>query len=366
MPALARSLGPVVDNAAATRENLRKSLLSWYDRAGRTLPWRVRGGRADTYRVWLSEVMLQQTTVATVIPYFARFLERWPTLEALAAAPRQDVLEAWAGLGYYARARNLHAAAQKLAAEGFPRDEAGWRTLPGVGPYTAAAIAAIAFGEPANAVDGNVERVMTRLYAVAAPLPGAKPELRQRAAALITSERPGDWAQALMDLGATVCTPKAPKCGACPWVGACAALAEGAPETYPRRAAKAERPRRYGAAFRIERDGAFWLVRRPDSGLLGGMAALPTTKWRAKKWSRAEALAQAPVETKWKRLGSIEHVFTHFALTLDVYAADAAPEGEGWWGETRVLPTVFRKAATLDPASAEAHCPGASPRRKKR
>ena len=347
MPALDRSARPAVDNDAATRENLRNSLLSWYDREGRSLPWRVRGRRADPYGVWLSEVMLQQTTVAAVVPYFARFLERWPTVAALAAAPRDEVLGAWAGLGYYSRARNLHAAAQRLAEDGFPATEAGWRTLPGVGPYTAAAIAAIAFDAPANVVDGNVERVMARLHAVSAPLPRAKPNLRALAGALVTAQRPGDWAQALMDLGATVCTPRAPRCHACPWMTACAAFASGAPESYPRRAPKTERPRRYGAVFRIARNGAFWLVRRPDNGLLGGMAALPTTEWRAKKWRRTEALALAPVEAAWRKIGKVEHVFTHFALTLDVYAADANPSGEGWWGEAGVLPSVFRKAAKM-------------------
>ncbi|HYD73827.1 MAG TPA: A/G-specific adenine glycosylase [Candidatus Binatia bacterium] len=347
MPALARSARSPVDNADATRENLRQSLLSWYDRAGRSLPWRARDRRADPYRVWLSEVMLQQTTVAAVIPYFARFLERWPTVADLAAARRDDVLGAWAGLGYYSRARNLHAAAQRLAAEGFPETEAGWLTLPGVGPYTAAAIAAIAFDEATNVVDGNVERVVARLRAVETPLPDAKPVLRALAGELIASERPGDWAQALMDLGATVCTPKSPKCVACPWVKACAAYASGAPETYPRRAVKVERPQRYGAAFRIERNGSFWLVRRPDNGLLGGMAALPTTEWRAKKWRRADAFAHAPASANWKKIGQVEHVFTHFALMLDVYAAQAQPAGEGWWGEASVLPTVFRKATRL-------------------
>jgi len=241
-------------------------LLNWYDCNARDLPWRLRGGRPDPYRVWLSEIMLQQTTVAAVGPYFRRFLERWPNVEALGAAPRDELLGAWAGLGYYSRARNLHAAAQKLAADGVPTNEAGWRELPGVGPYTAAAIAAIAFDEPTNVVDGNVERVMARLYAVEAPLPEAKPELRRLAGELVTAERPGDWAQALMDLGATICTPKSPKCGVCPWRDDCAAFATGAPETYPRRAAKTERPRRFGATFRIERDGALWLVRRPDKG----------------------------------------------------------------------------------------------------
>ena len=347
MPALARSARSPVDNAAATRENLRKSLLSWYDLAGRSLPWRVRGGRADPYRVWLSEVMLQQTTVAAVISYFARFLERWPTVEALAATPREDVLGAWAGLGYYSRARNLHAAAQRLAAEGFPTTEAGWRDLPGVGPYTSAAIAAIVFDEATNVVDGNVERVIARLRAVETPLPEAKTELRDLAAELVTSERPGDWAQALMDLGATVCTPKTPQCDACPWMEACAAYASGAPETYPRRVAKAERPKRYGAVYRIERGDAFWFVRRADNGLLGGMAALPTTDWRAEKWTQVEALAHAPCIGDWKKIGAVKHVFTHFALTLDVYAAQAEPAGEGWWGEASVLPTVFRKATQL-------------------
>jgi A/G-specific adenine glycosylase len=345
MPVLAQKPLEAGDKPAAARDNLRKSLLKWYDRHARDLPWRLRSGRPDPYRVWLSEIMLQQTTVAAVGPYFTRFLERWPTVEALAAAPRDELLGAWAGLGYYSRARNLHAAAQIMAAEGMPTTEAGWRALPGVGPYTAAAIAAIAFGEETNVVDGNVERVMARLYSVETSVPDAKPELRELAAALVTADRPGDWAQALMDLGATVCTPRSPKCGDCPWIKKCAAFATGAPETYPRRAAKAERPRRYGAAFRIERDGAFWLLRRPDKGLLGGMAALPTTEWRAKKWSRAEALKHAPVAGDWKRTGAIEHVFTHFALTLDVYSADTAPPNDGWWGDASALPTVFKKAA---------------------
>jgi A/G-specific adenine glycosylase len=322
-------------------------LLSWYDRNGRDLPWRVRGGRPDPYRVWLSEVMLQQTTAAAVGPYFVKFLARWPDVNALAAAPRHDILEAWAGLGYYSRARNLHAAAQMLACDGFPRAEVGWRKLPGVGAYTAAAIAAIAFDEAANVVDGNVERVIARLRAVETPLPAAKPALRSLAGDLVADDRPGDWAQALMDLGATICTPKAPKCLLCPWREACAAFATGAPERFPRRAAKFERPERFGIAFRAERDGAIWLVRRPDKGLLGGMAGLPTTQWRAEPWSRAEALKQAPAKAKWKHIGVVRHVFTHFALTLDVYAAEAEPSGDGWWGNAQALPTAFRKATQL-------------------
>jgi len=320
-------------------------LLSWYDREGRSLPWRVRSGRADPYRVWLSEIMLQQTTVAAVIPYFERFLARWPTIADLAAAPREELMSAWAGLGYYSRARNLHAAAQRLATEGFPKTEEGWRDLPGVGPYTAAAIAAIAFNEAANVVDGNVERVMSRLYAVETPLPAAKPELRALAGELVTKDRAADWPQALMDLGATICTPKSPSCLLCPLSLHCAALKKGTPSAYPRRAAKAERPRRYGVAFRIERDGQFWLVRRPDKGLLGGMAGLPTTSWRAAKWTRTQALRHAPVAANWKKQGAVEHVFTHFALTLDVYVADCAPPNDGWWGDASALPTVFKKAA---------------------
>lgn len=351
MPALARTPPTAVDKLSTTRDNsrekLRKSLLKWYDANGRTMPWRVRGAAAEAYRVWLSEIMLQQTTVAAVGPYFERFLARWPDVKALAAASRDELLAAWAGLGYYSRARNLHAAAQILAAQGMPTDEAGWRALPGVGPYTAAAIAAIALDQPANVVDGNVERVMARLYAVETPLPDAKAELRARAGALVTAKRPGDWAQALMDLGATICTPQSPKCSACPWIKSCAAYATGAPETYPRRAAKAERPRRHGAVFRIERDGALWLVRRPDKGLLGGMAALPTTEWRSKPWSRADALAEAPAAGAWKKIGAVGHVFTHFALTLDVYASANARPNEGWWGDMSALPTVFKKAAQL-------------------
>jgi A/G-specific adenine glycosylase len=331
-------------------ESQRSALLAWYDRSARDLPWRARpgAGRADPYRVWLSEIMLQQTTVAAVGPYFARFLERFPTVEALAAAPRDDVLSNWAGLGYYSRARNLHAAAQALARDGFPRDETSWRALPGIGPYTAAAIASIALDQPANVVDGNVERVMSRLYAVETPLPEAKPELRDLAARYITAERPGDWAQALMDLGATICTPTSPKCLLCPLRESCAAYAKGAPETYPRKTPKANRPHRHGAAFVLTRADEVLLQRRPDKGLLGGMLGLPTTEWRAEKWSADEALTQAPATTKWKSHGEVRHVFTHFALTLNVFSAEGESNDGIWIKRAEAaLPTVFRKALVL-------------------
>lgn len=334
---------------------LRVALLDWYDRNARDLPWRRRPGAnepTDPYRVWLSEVMLQQTTVAAVAPYYRRFLEAWPTVEALAAAPREDVLSAWAGLGYYSRARNLHAAAQAAAAlGGFPADEAGLRTLPGVGPYTAAAIASIAYGLAANVVDGNVERVMARLHAVKSPLPDARPALASLAARYVTPDRPGDWAQALMDLGATVCTPRSPDCPACPIAFACAARAEGAAEPYPFKKAKPAKPERHGIAFRLRRGDELLLERRPDKGLLGGMAALPTTPWRDEVWERGEATALAPAVGSWREIGAVRHVFTHFALTLVVWEAEGDADGD-WRPAADLaalgLPTVFRKAAALN------------------
>ena len=337
---------------------LRAALLAWYDANARRLPWRVgpearrQGVRADPYRVWLSEVMLQQTTVPHATPYFLAFTERWPTVSALAAAEDAAVMSAWAGLGYYARARNLLACARAVAADHagvFPDTEEGLRALPGVGAYTAAAVAAIAFDRPANVVDGNVERVMARLFAVETPLPAVKPELKALAGALAGDERPGDWAQALMDLGATVCRPKAPLCERCPLAAFCAARATGAPETYPRKAAKAERPRRYGVAYLALRGGAAALVRRPPKGLLGGMLALPASDWRAAPWTAAEALAAAPVEADWRAVGEVEHVFTHFALTLTVLRAETRGEIEGaaWTPLAKAgegLPSVFLKA----------------------
>src|SRR6266852_943396 len=261
-------------------------LLAWYDRHRRTLPWRApAGARAEPYLVWLSEIMLQQTTVATVGDYFRRFVERWPTVEALAAAPLDDVLSAWAGLGYYARARNLHACARAVAERHdgrFPEDEASLLALPGIGRYTAAAIRAIAFDQPASAVDGNVERVIARLFAIDTPLPDAKPEIQLLAAKLVPESRAGDYAQAMMDLGATVCTPKSPRCVICPLMSSCRARKLGLAEDLPRRSPKAERPTRRGLAFVLaRRDGAILLRKRPAKGLLGGMDSVPSARTRA-------------------------------------------------------------------------------------
>ena len=333
-------------------QDFRRRLLAWYDAHARALPWRVgpadhgRGVRQDPYKVWLSEVMLQQTTVPHATPYFLDFTRRWPTINDLAAADDGDVMAAWAGLGYYARARNLLACARAVA-QGhggvFPDTEDGLLALPGVGAYTAAAVAAIAFDRPANVVDGNVERVMARLHAVEAPLPGAKPELKALAATLIADDRPGDWAQALMDLGATLCRPRQPLCDRCPLADACDARAAGAPETYPRKIAKADRPHRRGVAYVLTRGGSVGLVRRPDKGLLGGMLALPSSDWGA----RPDDLAGAPIQADWRSAGSIEHVFTHFSLTLEVMQAEGAAEGLIWTPideAARSLPSVFLKA----------------------
>jgi A/G-specific adenine glycosylase len=339
-----------------TPDALRAKLLAWYDAGARDLAWRVgpadhrAGVRADPYRVWLSEVMLQQTTVPHATPYFLKFTARWPTVSDLAAEEDGEVMAAWAGLGYYARARNLLACARAVASEHggvFPDTEEGLRALPGLGPYTAAAVAAIAFDRPANVVDGNVERVMSRLFAVEPPLPDSKPELKRLAAALVRDQRPGDWAQALMDLGATVCKPKAPLCDRCPVAEFCAALATGEPETYPRKTRKAERPHRNGVAYILTRGNEVALVRRPPKGLLGGMLALPTSDWRAIGWSDAEAHAAAPLAADWRPVGEVEHVFTHFSLTLRLLKAEGDSEGFVWTPRSGLdaLPSVFLKAA---------------------
>jgi A/G-specific adenine glycosylase len=318
-----------------------EALLCWYAVDKRRLPWRAEGGeRPDPYRVWLSEVMLQQTTVAAVKPYFAAFLARWPTVAALAAAEDGELMAAWAGLGYYARARNLLTCARAVASDHggrFPSDEAALRRLPGIGAYTAAAIAAIAFGKRAVAVDGNVERVVSRLHAVKAPLPAARPTIRALADAMVPDEGAGDFAQAMMDLGSAICTPRRPACGRCPLRPWCAAHEEGDPGLYPVKAPKAARPHRQGVAYWLEHEGEILLVRRPARGLLGGMLALPET---------------APAPAAWQEAGAVEHVFTHFALTMNLLCAEAErrPQVEGlWWPAERIgeagLPTLFAKLA---------------------
>ena len=339
------------------------SLLQWYDSFGRSLPWRVRpedrarGKKPDPYRVWLSEIMLQQTRVAAVIPYYDAFLERWPTVEALAEAPVEAVMERWAGLGYYARARNLHACARQVAKRHggrFPETEAELRSLPGIGPYTAAAIAAIAFDVPSVPVDGNVERVMARVHGVQKPLPAAKPQLRALAVSLAPNPRPGDFAQALMDLGATVCTPRNPDCPRCPWASRCEANRNGCAADLPRRLPKRARPVRRGVAFLVMReDGAIWMQRRVAEGLLGGMLGLPGTEWTGDGPGERDIRAAAPLAADWHAVeGSVRHVFTHFELRLTLHAAvvDAVPHHvEGHWVavddlDREAIPTLMRKA----------------------
>lgn len=323
-------------------------LLAWYDRHRRRLPWRAEPGhRADPYHVFLSEIMLQQTTVKAVGPYFRAFLARWPTVSHLAAAPLEEVLSAWAGLGYYARARNLHACARAVAerhAGAFPQEEAALLALPGIGPYTAAAICAIAFDRKASPVDGNIERVISRLHAVADPLPGAKPAIKALAAALTPDARPGDFAQAMMDLGATICTPRSPACALCPFAAACRARAEGAPALYPVKAAKGEKPRRAGVAFlAVRADGAVLLRTRPDKGLLAKMTEVPATPWSARgAVAPADPQSCAPLQASWRPLrGSVRHVFTHFELELAVWRADLPAGTPAPAGARFVLPQDF-------------------------
>jgi len=340
---------------------LSNRLLAWYDAHHRDLPWRVppaaiaRGERPNPYRVWLSEIMLQQTTVEAVKPYFARFTDRWPSVADLAAANEEEVMKAWAGLGYYSRARNLKACADTVVERHsgrFPTDETALRALPGIGAYTSAAIAAIAFARPAVVVDGNVERVVTRLMAIDTPLPAAKPEIASHVGAMLPHDRPGDFAQAMMDLGATLCSPKRPKCMLCPVNADCKALAAGDPERFPVKALKPERPLRRGAAFvAIRADGAVLLRRRPPRGLLGGMAEPPGTGWTARVDGALGADA-APFAGPWHPAGAIRHVFTHFELSLEVFRADgvALPAPDGHWWSTpdalagEALPTVMKKA----------------------
>ena len=330
-------------------------LLAWYDRHRRDLPWRAPPGvTPDPYRVWLSEIMLQQTTVATVGPYFRAFLERWLDVQALAAASLDDVLHAWQGLGYYARARNMHACARAVAtAHGgrFPSTEAGLAELPGIGPYTAAAIAAIAFGAKATVVDGNVERVVARLFALETPLPDAKPEIRRLTATLVPEMRAGDFAQGLMDLGATICVPANPKCILCPLTADCRARAAGIAAELPRRKPKKARPLRHGIAFWLTReDGAVLLRRRAPNGLLGGMIEVPSTEWREGGCTLSEASKLAPATARWKLLpGLVEHGFTHFQIEFQVATARIAGAGpDGIWCapdqlHTQALPTLMKK-----------------------
>jgi A/G-specific adenine glycosylase len=320
------------------RANVAERLLQHYVDNSRVLPWRSPPGSAppEPYRVWLSEIMLQQTTVTAVTPRFERFLKRWPTVEALAAAPDEAELSERAGLGYYARARNLIACAREVAARGgFPEDESGLRKLPGIGDYTAAAIAAIAFGERAIVIDSNIERIAARLRGIENP---TKQQLRSAVDAITPDTRAGDFAQALMDLGAAVCRPRNPLCGECPLSDDCAAFASGVPERFPAAKRKAAKPVRYGVAHWIERDGKVWLVRRPPSGLLGGMAALPGSDWIVEKPTITGSV-----------IGHVRHVFTHFALELSVVESHHGAEG-GWWQsldslDIAGLPTLYRRAA---------------------
>ena len=338
------------------------NLLAWYDAHARALPWRAPPAREragepapDPYRVWLSEIMLQQTTVAAVKPYFESFTARWPDVGALAAAPEEDVLAAWAGLGYYSRARNLVKAARVVAGMGgFPDTEEGLRELPGVGAYTAAAIAAIAFGRRAVVVDANVERVVSRLFRIEQPLPGARKAIREAAEQITPDRRAGDFAQGMMDLGSRICTPRSPRCDDCPLAGDCMARGH-APERLPVKAPKKAKPVRQGRAFWIEREGPqgrqVWLVQRAPSGMLGGMRALPDDGWSA----RADGSGEPSLEGAWAETGTVRHTFTHFTIELVVLRIETAPDaplGDGeWWPVSHLdeagLPTVFAKAARL-------------------
>jgi A/G-specific adenine glycosylase len=344
----------------ADPHDMSRALLAWYDRHARALPWRVppgSGDRPDPYRVWLSEVMLQQTTVAAARPYFGRFTARWPTVEALAAAEDAEVMGLWAGLGYYARARNLLACARAVAARGgFPDTEAGLRALPGLGPYTAAAVAAIAFGEPAAVVDGNVERVMARIFDVATPLPGARAEIRAHAAALTPADRPGDYAQAVMDLGATICTPRKPACVICPWAGPCLARARGVQIERPVKAPKRAAPERAGVAWVGRREDGAWLVEtREPSRMLGGMLGFPTTSWDRPEEPQD---GDAPAAGAWVPLPvPARHGFSHFGLTLEVRVARlplGANPSRGVFVpdlDPGLLPTVMRRVLDVALAS---------------
>ena len=340
-------------------QDLAGKLLAWYDGHARDLPWRAKPGiKHDPYHVWLSEIMLQQTTVATVRDYYIKFLSRWPEVADLATASQEDVLRAWAGLGYYARARNLHACAKEVVRDWngeFPDTEEALRTLPGIGPYTAAAIAAIAFDQHHAAVDGNVERVMARVYAIESPLPAAKPLIKEKAQALVPKKRAGDFAQALMDLGATICTPRTANCHICPWTDNCNGRKRGIAESLPRKMPKAKIPTRLGIAFWIERDDGYILLRRrPQKGLLGGMVEIPSTPWEAKLPRKVAG----PVEASWtKSTLLVEHTFTHFHLQLSVWKTSTTDlslpdHGDYRWVHKdelvhEALPSLMRKVVVV-------------------
>jgi A/G-specific adenine glycosylase len=329
--------------------SLRQALLTWYDTHARTLPWRTlpqeraQGLINDPYKVWLSEIMLQQTTIASVKPYFERFVIAFPTVEALASAPIEAVLGLWAGLGYYARGRNLHTCAKAIVgAGGFPRTPATLAELPGIGPYTSAAIASIAFDYPAVPVDGNVERVLSRLLRIEEALPAAKPVFRAAASQFESEDRAGDFAQALMDLGSTVCTPRKPKCETCPWQTACRSFGMTDIETLPRKTPKKVKPKRYGIAFFHLNENGVLVATRADKGLLGGMLEVPGTAWRDEVWALREAMAFAPIAVEqWTSATPVRHVFTHFDLTLDIVAA----RGDGRDNAQRVALGDLGKAA---------------------
>ena len=374
----------------AKARRLASTLLAWYDREQRDLPWRTAPGEApDPYKVWLSEIMLQQTTVKAVLPRYEVFLRRWPDVRALAGGPLGDVLGAWAGLGYYARARNLHACARAVVERHdgrFPATEAELRKLPGIGDYTAAAIAAIAFGKRATPVDGNIERVVSRLFAVTAPLPTAKDEIKALTGQLAPARRAGDFAQAMMDLGATICTPRRPACAICPVRLECRGHAEGLAEILPCRAARTERPLRQGAAFvALRADGAVLLRERPAKGLLGGMLEVPSSPWQAAAPNGKSAATHAPLEADWRKLpGLVAHTFTHFHLELVVYCAEveaaakprpsAQPEHCRWLKPRELsgaaLPSVMRKvllhALDANRVSLAAQVSPAPPRARRR
>lgn len=342
-------------------------LLGWYEANARDLPWRVgpaaraEGARPDPFHVLLSETMLQQTTVAAVAPRYRAFIERWPNAAALAATPVEELLAEWAGLGYYARARNLQACAREIVAGHggiVPSTEEQLRALPGVGPYTAAAVAAIAFDRRAVVIDGNVERVAARYFAIGTPMPAAKPIVRQKMEEIWPARRSGEFAEALMDLGSSICTPRSPDCCACPLKKGCAAAALGEAAAYPKRPPKADKPRRRGAALALfDAKGRVFLERRPDKGLLGGMLGLPGTAWRA----------GAPETGAWasfaRPVGRIRHVFTHFSLDLEIFVGAGAPKDGEEWADARAvrLPTVMRKALDLALSQREAGAQAARP-----